>query len=208
MNLKSFNVLVLNSVWMPIGITSYQKALICLCSENNGQPAAKALDISYKQLENGSYDFNEVTSIQPVDFEKWMELPIRSYDRIVRTAHRQIRLPNVILTLQFSKMPMRQPRATQKAILERDNFTCQYSGVKLPKSKLNIDHILPKSRKGKEDWLNLVACSKEINSKKGNKTNEEAGLSLIRKPTKPLPIPASHLIREIKHREWNLFIKR
>ena len=74
MNLKAYNVLVLNSVWMPIGITNYQKALVCLCSENGGQPAAKALDIQYKQIDENTYDFNEVESVIPLSFDEWKKL--------------------------------------------------------------------------------------------------------------------------------------
>jgi len=208
MNLKSYNVLVLNSVWMPIGITNYQKALICLCSENNGLPAAKALDIQYKKLEDNSYDFNEVISIQPLSFDEWLNCEIRNFDGVVKTANRSIRLPNVILTLQFSKMPMRKPRATKTNILQRDNFTCQYTGQKLPRAKLNIDHVLARSKGGKEDWLNLVTCSKDINSKKGNKSNEEAGLTLIRKPFALLGMPASALIKEARMKEWEIFLHK
>ena len=208
MNLKSFNVLVLNSVWLPIGTTNYQKALVSLCSESNGQLASKALDIQYKQISETEYDFNEVISIIPLSFEEWIELPIRSFDNRVRTAHRDIRLPNVILTLQFSKMPLRRPRPTKMNILQRDNFTCQYSGVKLPRSKLNVDHILAKSKGGKEDFSNLVTCSKEINSMKGDKKAEEVGLKLIRKPIIPLPTPVSALIREARMREWEIFLHK
>lgn len=208
MNLKSSNVLVLNSVWLPIGITSYQKALVCLCSENNGNPAAKALDVNFKQIDEDTYDFNEIESINPVSFDEWINLPIRSYDAVVSTVNKKIRLPNIILTLQFSKVPVRQIRPTAKNIMERDNYTCQYSGVKLPKSKLSLDHIHAKSKGGKEDWLNLVTCSKEINAKKGNKSNEEAGLRLIKSPTKPNPVPVSALIREIRHFEWKIFLNK
>ncbi|MEK6880699.1 MAG: HNH endonuclease signature motif containing protein [Nanoarchaeota archaeon] len=164
MNLNALKVLVINSVWLPIGITSYKKALICLCSENNGLPAAKALDIQYKQIDENNYDFSEVISILPLSFDEWLELPVRSFDGCVKTAHRSIRLPNVIVALQFFKMPMRKPRATKMNILQRDDFTCQYSGVKLPRSKLNVDHYIAKSKGGKDDFSNLVTCSKKINS--------------------------------------------
>ena len=208
MNLKAANVLVLNSVWLPIGITSYQKSLICLCSESNGQLAAQALDIQYKQLDENTFDFNEVVSIRPVAFDEWITLPLRPYDAIVKTVKHSVRLPSVIVAMGFHKMPLRQIKATKRAIFERDGYICQYSGVRLPKNQLSVDHIVPKSKSGRDDWLNLVTCSKEINTKKGNKTNDEAGLALIKKPTKPLPQPASTLIREIRNVDWKIFLHK
>ena len=49
----------------------------------------------------------------------------------------------------------------------------------------DIDHIIPRSKGGKNTWDNMVVCSKEINRKKADKTPEQAGLKLIKKPAKP-----------------------
>ena len=79
MNLSKSDVLVLNAVWLPIGITNYKKAIVCLNSDNHGGLVAKALDIQYKQIDDNTYDFDSPPiSITPVSFEEWMELPIRS----------------------------------------------------------------------------------------------------------------------------------
>ena len=209
MNLSKSDVLVLNAVWLPIGITNYKKAIVCLNSDNHGGLVAKALDIQYKQIDDNTYDFDSPPiSITPVSFEEWMELPIRSYDATITTPRRVIRLPSIIVTLQFAKMPMRKVRPTHKNIMERDNYTCQYTGKQLPKSKLNIDHYIPKSKGGKDTFTNLITCSKELNSKKGSKSAAELGLSLIRKPFEPHSMPASALIREIRHRDWLIFLNK
>ena len=41
-------------------------------------------------------------------------------------------------------------------IFKRDNFTCRYCGKKTPEVVLEIDHIIPKSKKGKDDESNLI----------------------------------------------------
>lgn len=84
---------------------------------------------------------------------------------------------------------------------------CAYTDEKLPASQLNIDHVIPKSRGGRDTWENLVACRKDINFKKGNKTNKEAGLSLKRKPKALNAVPKSATIREVKRPEHAPFIK-
>jgi hypothetical protein len=53
----------------------------------------------------------------------------------------------------------------------------------------------------------MVLCHKEINSKKGNKTPEEAGLKLIKEPKEMKPILAYNYINFNNHIDWNLFIK-
>jgi hypothetical protein len=53
-----------------------------------------------------------------------------------------------------------------------------------------------------------LSC-KEVNSKKGDKTPQEAGLRLIRKPEAPKRLPA-HLFIHNKHNieEWEIFLKK
>lgn len=208
MNLNLFGVLVLNSAFLPIGVTSYKKALICLNSEVNGRVTAKAIHIEFGQIGENSWDFNKIINLQPIIFEDWMKLPIMPYDEVVSTTNKKIKLPHVIVTLQFSKMPMRQIKLSKKSILERDNFICQYTNERLPRHLLNVDHQIPKSKGGKDTWENLVTTSKKLNSKKGNKLNEEIGLKLIRQPKKPLPIPASALIKNTKENPyWKVFLR-
>jgi len=67
----------------------------------------------------------------------------------------------------------------------RDNYTCQYTGKKLDNKNADMDHIIPKSKGGKTVWTNVVISDKKINRQKANKTLEESGLKLIKKPVKP-----------------------
>lgn len=62
---------------------------------------------------------------------------------------------------------------------------CQYTGISLPPSQLTVDHVIPKSRGGKSTWENCVTASLQVNSTKGNRTPEEAGLKLLRPATAP-----------------------
>jgi hypothetical protein len=53
----------------------------------------------------------------------------------------------------------------------------------------------------------MVLCHKDINSKKANKTPEEAGLKLIRKPKPMSPRLASDSIEFKNHIDWSVFLK-
>ena len=53
-----------------------------------------------------------------------------------------------------------------------------------------LDHILPKSRGGELTWNNTVLACKLCNSKKDNKTPEEAHMNLLSKPSQPTALTA------------------
>lgn len=72
----------------------------------------------------------------------------------------------------------------------RDNFTCQYCGMRLVQSQLTYDHIIPKcrfnyNRKLSTNWTNIVTACRPCNHKKGNKTPAEAGMKLIKPAVEP-----------------------
>lgn len=91
--------------------------------------------------------------------------------------------PSVIRLKTYIHVNNRWPPLTRKNILKRDNHTCQYCGVK--GGDLTIDHVIPKDRGGRDTWDNLVTACVKCNNRKGNRTPEEAGMKLRRKPFKP-----------------------
>ena len=72
--------------------------------------------------------------------------------------------------MNYSKMPVRmfKGKPTRDALWKRDKGICQYSGVEVTREEANIDHVLPRSKGGKDSWTNMVVSSKAINTKKGN----------------------------------------
>lgn len=108
-----------------------------------------------------------------------------------------IRMPSVIKLKNYVKIPHKKVVLTRKNILIRDKYTCQYCGKKFISSQLTIDHIIPQSRGGQTKWDNVVACCKECNVKKGNKTPWEAGMTLVKKPSAPNYIYFLHIVRHI-----------
>lgn len=51
-------------------------------------------------------------------------------------------------------------------VFKRDNFTCQYCGKKAPDVVLNVDHIIPVAKGGKNELLNLITSCFECNNGK------------------------------------------
>jgi 5-methylcytosine-specific restriction endonuclease McrA len=54
-----------------------------------------------------------------------------------------------------------------------------------------MDHVLPRSRGGKNAWENLDWAGKDVNARKGNRLPHEAGLKLLSVPRAPKELPAT-----------------
>ena len=91
-------------------------------------------------------------------------------------------MPSVIRLIEYIHIPFERRSLSRKNILLRDHSTCQYCGTQYPPSELTLDHVLPRSRGGESAWDNLVACCKRCNHRKGNRTPEESGMHLLRRP--------------------------
>ena len=102
-------------------------------------------------------------------------------------------------------MPTKDIKPTPTAIRKRDGNKCQYTGVELSKATFSLDHIVPRSRGGKDSWENLVAAHKDVNSRKGNQYNHEAGLKLLKQPKAPKQTPLCSVYTEVYHPDHKHF---
>jgi len=183
-------VLVLNRNWQAINIRTPADAF-CQMATN----AATALDIEGE------------SHIRPVTWDEWITLPIRDGDHAVRTAHSVIRVPTVIVAVNFAKVPKKRPKLCARTIRERDGNRCQYTGRLLHPDEGNLDHVVPRSRGGMDTWENLVWSAKDVNQRKADRLPHEAGLTLLSIPLAPKELPVSAVIRNAHGvAEWKLFL--
>jgi 5-methylcytosine-specific restriction endonuclease McrA len=100
----------------------------------------------------------------------------------VHSASREFELPTVIILQRYVRIPgSRKIPVSRRGVLRRDGFRCAYCS----KSANTIDHVLPKSRGGKDTWENLVACCLKCNNSKSDKTPAEMGWELRITPKMP-----------------------
>jgi 5-methylcytosine-specific restriction endonuclease McrA len=184
-------VLVLNRNWQAINIRTPADAF-CQMATN----VATALEIDGENR------------IRPVMWDEWITLPIRDGDNAVHTVRGAIRVPTVIVALNFAKVPKKRPKLCAKTIRERDGNRCQYTGKLLRPDEGSLDHVLPRSRGGMDEWGNLVWSDKAVNARKGNRLPHEAGLKLLTVPRAPKELPVTALLRN-SHGivDWKLFVK-
>ena len=190
-HLRKETVLVLNRNWQAIHVKNPTEALSMMFADS-----ATGLDIRGED------------NMVPLRWNDWIALTVEDEtDDFIQTVRGKIKIPKVIVLCNYDKVPRKRPKFSAKAIWERDQGTCQYTGKKLSPQQANIDHVIPKSRGGRTNWKNCVLTHKEVNSIKANRTPEEAGLKLIRNPQDPKDLPSTFYIRN-KHnvREWDLFL--
>lgn len=177
-------VLVLNRYYQPVHVTSVKRAFSLLY-----QGVAKAIDAQYRLYE----------------FDDWAALS--ATQDCITTINRTIRVPRVLVLSAYDHLPRGRVRFSRLNIYARDNDTCQYCGKNLPRSELNLDHVLPRSQGGKTTWENVVCSCVPCNLKKGGRTPEQADLRLLKKPVRPRWTPLFRgATRKVTYREWLPFL--
>jgi len=69
-------------------------------------------------------------------------------------------------------------------VFKRDSFTCQYCGSKAPDVILEIDHIKPVAKGGKNEIINLVTSCFDCN--RGKSKNELSDDSIVERQRKQI----------------------
>jgi len=100
--------------------------------------------------------------------------------RTVRSAEAEFPFPRVVQFREMVRVPYRWGAVpwTRRGLLERDGYECVFCG----KRASTVDHILPRSRGGRDTWMNTAAACLRCNSVKADKTPEEAGMPLRFQP--------------------------
>ena len=176
------SVLVLNRSFLPIHVTSVRRSF-CLVY----QGGAKVVNDRYETF----------------DFDSWRAQAGGPGIECVGTTSGPVPVPRVIALSHYDRMPRRMVRFSRGNIFSRDGFMCQYCGERPPRAQLNLDHVVPRTLKGRTTWENVVCCCVSCNRKKGGRTPEQAGLRLRSKPKRPRWTPLMSLpTASIRHHEW------
>ncbi|MCA0269095.1 MAG: HNH endonuclease [Bacteroidetes bacterium] len=102
--------------------------------------------------------------------------------QFLRSARTRFPMPSIVRLRAYIRVPYRSTLLTRKNVLRRDHHRCQYCGTR---EHLTIDHVMPKSRGGKDTWENLVAACSRCNARKGSRTPDEAHMPLLGHPFRP-----------------------
>jgi 5-methylcytosine-specific restriction endonuclease McrA len=188
MRIVNSRCLVLNADYTPLAIISWRRALVW----------------SIK------HDYDSKVGVDIIDFYK--------DDHILGVNNKKYPIPAVAKSARYFKSRNHQVNFSRKNIYIRDNYTCQYCGLKKDIAELTYDHVIPKSAWNSNNgsptnWTNIVTACVGCNRKKGNKTPKQANMPLRNLPVMPSKtfkyLPITNLLHRIKSeipQEWLPYI--
>lgn len=118
-------VLVLNRSYQPVRITDAKHGFSMLYLGR-----ASALDHTY----------------EPHDFHAWAAREPGDEDEAIGTPTGRVCIPRILLLLDYNRVPRAPLRLSRRHVYMRDEYTCQYCGIRPGVKELNLDHVVPRSR--------------------------------------------------------------
>ena len=138
---------------------------------------------------NASYEPLNVTSVRRAHvlvFKGKAEV-LEEHEMPLRTATDTFARPHVIRLVRYVRVPRAvQRKISRRALFARDGWRCVYCGT--TNGRLTLDHVVPRSRGGDSVWENVVTSCGPCNLRKGNRSLEEASMTLHRAPRPPQPV--------------------
>jgi len=119
---------------------------------------------------------------------------IEETGRFLRTVTSTFPIPSVIALRRYINVPRRKAHWSRKGVLVRDNYTCIYCGVRLgetvrgktlTKTDFTVDHVLPRSKGGKDNWTNTACACYACNHRKGDRLPNDVGMKMRWEPKTP-----------------------
>jgi 5-methylcytosine-specific restriction endonuclease McrA len=177
--------LVLNRRWQPVHVTTVVRALVLVW--------------------NGSARVVEPDEYRLYAWEEWSRLDPPEGAPVVRTSRQPLRAPEVVCLAGYDRLPVSAVTFSRRNVAKRDHHTCQYCGAQPGWEGITVDHVVPRSQGGPSNWSNCVAACAPCNTRKADRTPEQAGMTLRRRPTRPAwrPLYAAHSARVAS---WSRFL--
>lgn len=189
------HTLVLNRNWQAVNIATVARALVMLWNES-----ARVVDPADYQ----TYDWDDWAKLQPVGDEP-----------AVQAVRFRLRVPEVMTLTDYDRLPATKVWFSRRNIFKRDRYTCQYCGRQWRRDsgksggigfdELTIDHVVPRSQGGQSRWDNCVLACLDCNARKADRTPDQAGLRLRRKPDQPVWSPL-YAAQRVRYASWSKFL--
>ena len=177
--------LVLNRNWQPVNVATVARALVLLWNE-----AARVVDPA---------DYQTYT------WEDWSSLRPRDDERFVQAVRFRLRVPEVVTLTGYDRLPTAAVTFSRRNIFKRDRFACQYCSAQPGSEELTLDHVAPRAQGGESRWENCVLACVTCNKRKADRTPEQAGMRLRKKPARPRWNPI-YALGEARIESWARFV--
>ncbi len=177
--------LVLNRNWQPVGVATVARSLVKVWNDT-----ARIVDPA---------DYRQYTWID------WSALSPLGGAPFIQTSRSCLRVPEVVTLTHYDRLPVNAVTFSRRNVFKRDRFTCQYCGRQPGNAELTIDHVMPRAQGGVSSWDNCVLACVDCNTRKADRTPQQAGLKLQCVPSRPRwkPFYAS---ADVRISSWSRFV--
>ena len=133
---------------------------------------------------------------------------ISTWDEYLTFGSGKMKYPSILRLKNPIRRNYFNANFSRVALVKRDKSTCQYCAKKLTASGVTIDHVLPRAQGGTTTFINCVVACQTCNNKKADRTPEQAGMFLMKKPTHPVFTSLRYGIdaNEHWHKDWDDFL--
>jgi hypothetical protein len=152
---------------------------------------------------------SDFTPISIIDIKRAFKMVYKNKAEIIiekglpiSAGEKKYERPSVIRLLKYVLFPYKKIALSRLNIYKRDDYTCLYCGSK---DSLTLDHVIPRSKGGKNTWDNLATCCLKCNVFKGDKIIDDIGMTLTYKPFIPTHLYFLYKSNKINN-EWENFI--
>jgi 5-methylcytosine-specific restriction endonuclease McrA len=177
--------LILNRSWQPVGVAPVSRSLVLLWNDN-----ARVVDPLDYQL----YTWSD-----------WSRLVPQQDEPFIQAVRLRLRVPEVVALTHYDRIPINAVTFSRRNIYKRDRYTCQYCGSQPGSEELTLDHVLPRAQGGISTWENCVLACIGCNSRKADRTPEQARMPLRKPPVRPVWRPL-YATRDVRIDSWTRFV--
>lgn len=133
---------------------------------------------------------------------------ISTWDEYLTFGSGKMKYPSILRLKNPIRRNYFNANFSRVALVKRDKSSCQYCGKKLSASAVTIDHVLPRAQGGTTTFINCVVACQLCNNKKADRTPDQAGMILLKKPTHPVFTSLRYGIdaNEHWHRDWDDYL--
>jgi 5-methylcytosine-specific restriction endonuclease McrA len=133
--------------------------------------------------------------------------------RELRSVSARAPFPSILRLRRYVSVPRRGAAWTRRGVLIRDQYTCQYCGVRMHAREATVDHVVPQWQCRKQGanpntWSNTVACCAKCQNRKGGRSLHDAGMRFYHPGFEPRTPRANYLVlRSDIAPEWKQYVR-
>lgn len=143
------------------------------------------------------------STLEPYDIVPWQKaickvlctqsvIQLKVYDRRIRDGKGNLYdVPSVIMLKQYAANSNKTATYSKTNVYARDMNRCQFCGITVYPGTRTVDHVVPRAKYNPKihrfalsSFENVVTSCRKCNSLKGDRTPEQAGMKLMKKPKK------------------------